>query len=156
MKEASKKICLVASSGGHVEELMQLKVLRERYSYFLMVPRTKWTEEIEGKKYFIKDIDRHNALVKAVTFAGIFFQQAPIFLRERPDVVVTTGAVVAVPVCLYAKLFRKKVIFIESIARVTTKSQTGRILEKIADLFLVQWKEQLDCYPSAIYGGWIY
>lgn len=156
MKEASKKICLVASSGGHVEELMQLKALRERYSYFLMVPRTKWTEEIEGKKYFIKDIDRHNVFVKAVTFAGIFFQQAPIFLKERPDAVVTTGAVVAVPVCLYAKLFHKKVIFIESIARVTTKSQTGRILEKIADLFLVQWKEQLDCYPSATYGGWIY
>lgn len=156
MNEASKKICLVASSGGHIEELMQLKALRERYSYFLMVPRTKWTENIEGKKYFIKDINRKNKLVKALTFVGIFIQQIPIFLKERPDIVVTTGAVVAVPVCIYAKLFHKKVIFIESIARVTTRSQTGQILEKIADLFLVQWKEQLICYPDAVYGGWIY
>ncbi|TPF95434.1 PssD/Cps14F family polysaccharide biosynthesis glycosyltransferase [Bifidobacterium sp. UTBIF-78] len=151
-----RRLCLVASSGGHIEELMQLGVLRERYDYFLMTPRTKWTEHLEGHKHFIHDIDRSTKLTKLVTLAGIFLEQIPVFLKERPTVVVTTGAVVALPICLYVKLFGGKVIFIESIARVHTTSQTGRILSRFADLFLVQWEEQLRCYPNARYAGWVY
>lgn len=135
---------------------MQLGILRERYDFFLMTPRTKWTERIEGRKHFIHDINRSNKLTKLVTLAGIFLEQIPVFFRERPNVVVTTGAVVALPICLYVKLFGGKVIFIESIARVRTTSQTGRVLSHFADLFLVQWEEQLRCYPNATYAGWIY
>lgn len=150
------KLCLVASSGGHIEELMQLGVLRERYDHFLMTPRTKWTERIEGRKHFIHDIDRSGRLIRLVTLARVFLEQIPIFLKERPNVVVTTGAVVALPICLYVKLFGGRVVFIESIARVNTASRTGRIIGRFADLFLVQWREQLDCYPNATYAGWIY
>ena len=150
------KVCLIASSGGHIEELMQLEILRKKYRYFFMVPKTKWTSDLDGKKYFIHDMDRKNKILKIISLVRIFLEQIPVFIKEYPDVIVTTGAVVAIPICIYAKLFKKKVIFIESIARVYTPSKTGKILGKIADLFLVQWEEQLKCYSNATYGGWIY
>jgi beta-1,4-N-acetylglucosaminyltransferase len=60
------------------------------------------------------------------------------FLRERPDVVVTTGAHTAVQMCYMAKLFGKKVIFIESFAKTTTPTISGKLVYPIADLFIVQ------------------
>lgn len=156
MQVSNKKVCLVASSGGHIEELMQLDVLRLKYHYFFMVPETKWTAKLEGKKYFIHDLNRENFFTKCVSLARMFFEQIPIFFKERPDVIVTTGAAVAIPICVYAKISRKKIIYIESFARVYTPSETGKLISKIADLFLVQWKEQLNCYKNATYGGWIY
>lgn len=152
----NKKICLLASSGGHIEELLQLKVLRERYDYFYVVPKTKWTTNLNGKKYFISDMNRSKSYTKIISLIFMFIQQIFIFLKERPDVIVTTGAAVAIPFCVYGKIFRKKIIYIESIARVNTPSNTGKLIYKFADLFIVQWEEQLKCYPKATYGGWIY
>ncbi|WP_191976308.1 hypothetical protein [Limosilactobacillus reuteri] len=51
---------------------------------------------------------------------------------------------------------KKKVIYIESFARITTPSLTGKILYHFADLFIVQWKELLKVYPKAKYFGGIF
>lgn len=83
-------------------------------------------------------------------------EQAPILFKNPAEVVITTGAAVAVPICIYAKIFGKKVIYIESMARITSPSKTGLLMYKIADLFIVQWKELLDFFPKAVYGGSIY
>ena len=58
--------------------------------------------------------------------------------------------------CYIAKLFRSKVIFIETFANRNTKTLSGRLVYPIADTFIVQWEEMLKLYPKAIYGGWIY
>ena len=79
-----------------------------------------------------------------------------IFLKFKPDAVVTTGTHTAVPMCFIAKLFRKKVIYIETFANITSKTVAGSIVYKIADLFIVQWKELLKIAPNAVYGGWIF
>ncbi len=55
-----------------------------------------------------------------------------------------------------AKLFGKKLIYIESFARVYDGSKTGKLLYKYADLFIVQWESLKEVYPKAIYGGSIY
>ena len=85
-----------------------------------------------------------------------FVQQLFIFLKERPDVVITTGAGLAIPTCIYAKLFKKKVVYIESFARINSVNKTGKLIYKYADLFIVQWETLLEFYPNATYGGWIY
>ena len=51
---------------------------------------------------------------------------------------------------------RKKIIYIESFARVDNASLTGKLFYKIADVFIVQWEELLKIYPKAIYGGGIF
>ena len=76
--------------------------------------------------------------------------------KEQPDVVITTGALLAFPFCLLAKLMGKKVVYIESFARVYDKSLTGKLVYPFADLFIVQWESMLKCYPKAVYTGGIF
>jgi len=85
-----------------------------------------------------------------------FFKSLHIYIKEKPDVVITTGVLAMIPICLLAKLFRKKLIYIESFAKVTSPTQTGKLLYKYADRFYVQWESMLEIYPNAIYLGGIY
>ena len=89
-------------------------------------------------------------------FIRLFKKAFQIMREERPDVVITTGALIAFPFCVLAKLSKKKIIFIESFARINNKSLTGRLVYPFADLFIVQWKSMLKCYPRAIYAGGIF
>ena len=84
------------------------------------------------------------------------FRSINIYFREKPDVVICTGVLAMIPICLIAKLGRKKLIYIESFAKVTSATQSGKLLYKFADQFYVQWKQMLDIYPKAIYLGGIY
>ena len=79
-----------------------------------------------------------------------------IWLKERPDCVISTGAMVVIPMLLLAKLCGKKVIFIETFARIYDGTKTGRFVYRFADLFIVQWESLLEVYPDAVYGGSIY
>jgi len=58
--------------------------------------------------------------------------------------------------CYLGKIFGSKIIYIETIANVNKKTATGKLIYPIADLFIVQWKEMLEVYPRAVYGGSIY
>ena len=79
-----------------------------------------------------------------------------LYFKIRPKVIVTTGTHTAGPICYLGKLFGSKIIYIETFANTHKKTVTGRLIYPIADLFIVQWKEMLDLYPKAIYGGSIY
>ena len=57
---------------------------------------------------------------------------------------------------LLQKLFKKKIIFIESFAKLNSPTLTGKLVYKFADQFYVQWEEMLAVYPNAIYRGGIY
>ena len=92
----------------------------------------------------------------ALRMIKMMFEQFGIFIKEKPDVIVTTGAAVAIPMCIIGKVFRKKVIYIESYARMTTPNKTGKLIYKFADLFIIQWEELRKYYPNAVYGGSIY
>ena len=80
----------------------------------------------------------------------------PVLLKEKPDVVICTGVLAMIPICLIAKIAGKKLIYIESFAKVTSPTKTGKLLYKFADQFYVQWKPMLEVYPEAIYLGGIY
>jgi len=104
------------------------------------------------KVYFIKDPIR-NPFYFGLTFIQSFF----IFFKEKPDVIITTGGGIAIPISFLGKLMRKKIGFIESSSRVKTPSLTGKILYPIADLFLVQWKCLLKRYgKKARYEGRVF
>ena len=69
---------------------------------------------------------------------------------------ITTGVLATIPLALLMKLFKRKLIYIESFAKVTSKTLSGKLLYKYADQFYVQWEEMLKLYPNAIYKGGIY
>lgn len=148
------KIALICSSGGHLIELMTLRKVLKKYKKFWITfksPITKTT--LKGEKFYLVDDPRRNIL----KFIPLFFESLKLFLKEKPDVVITTGAGVVIPFCLVAKLFGKKLIFIESFARIKTPSITGKVLYPFSDLFLIQWKKNLEFYGKrAIYVGPFY
>ena len=108
------------------------------------------------KKYLVGDFYRKNRIQFVFRFLITAIQQLFLFIKERPDIVITTGAGVVIPTCLYAHFFGKKLIYIESFARMETLNVTGKTLYKYSDVFIVQWEKLLEICPNAIYGGWIY
>lgn len=150
------KICFAASSGGHLEQISMLYPMMEKYSCFILTEKTLYeSKQKDIKSYNVTQINRHEILFFYKIFL-VLFQTLIIFIKEKPDVVISTGALATVPICLLAKLFRKKIIFIESFSKITSPTITGKLMYKIADLFIIQWEELKKFYPKAIYGGGIY
>ena len=150
------KICFAASSGGHFEQLMMLRPLMEKYDSFILTEKTQYQTQVDGvRMYLMKKVIPIDRFYIPWTIVNIL-HSLWIFLKERPDVVISTGVFVTVPICVFAKLFGKKVIYIESFAKVTSPTKTGRFLYRFADRFYVQWDQMLEVYPDAICLGGIY
>lgn len=150
------KIVFAASSGGHYEQLMMLKPLMEKYDSFLLTEKTEYSVGSEQFPiYYLKQINRKEKLF-VFKLIGNTFRSLKIFLKEKPDVMITTGVLAIIPLALIMKLFGRKLIYIESFAKVTSKTLSGNLLYKFADQFYVQWEEMLKLYPKAIYKGGIY
>lgn len=153
---SNKKLCFAASSGGHYEQILMLKPLMEKYDSFLMTEKTAYNVGLKGEKmYYLHQVNRKE-LSFPFKMIGNAFRSLYIFLIERPDVVICTGVLAMIPMCLLAKAFKKQLIYIESFAKVTTPTETGRFMYKFADQFYVQWAQMLEIYPNAIYLGGIY
>ena len=84
------------------------------------------------------------------------FMSFRIYLKEKPDVIICTGVLAMIPMCLLMKIFGKELIYIESFAKVTSPTETGKLLYKYADQFYVQWESMKEFYPRAICLGGIY
>ena len=156
MERKEIKICFAASSGGHFEQLLMLKKLMEKYDSFIVTEKTLYAPLFDDiKLYYMKQVNRKEFTFIFRMIANLF-RSLHIFFREKPDVLITTGAMAMIPMCLIAKMFRKKMIFIESFAKVTSPTKTGKLMYKYADRFYVQWESMLEIYPDAIYLGGIY
>ena len=149
MRETRRpKIGLVSSHGGHLTELLELAPAFEGYDTF----------------YFCYDADTTRGLDHAyltpnrplspLHFLRNLLRLWRIFSKERPDFIVSTGAEIAIPAFLIAKLRNIPTLYIECGAQVTTPSLTGRLLLHVADSFFVQWPELAQAYNQrAIYAG---
>lgn len=151
-----KKICFIASTGGHFEQLMMLKPLMDKYESFIVTEKTGYSViKGERKAYYLNQVNRHEKTFIFKMIANTF-KSINIFLKERPDIVISTGALATIPMCILAKGLKKRIIFIESFAKVTSPTLTGKLVYKFADQFYVQWEQMLEHYPKAIFKGGIY
>ena len=163
-----KLVIFAASQGGHFSELMGLKSLFGMYDSILVTSNLKATKDVEALKafkeivYSTAETDRREKVAgyktgsrwgKFFMYFKMFVQCLRIYLVYRPAVIVSTGSHIAVPLFIYGKLFGAKTLYIESNARVYTKSMTGKIVERFADKIFVQWPEMLSVYPRAEYHG---
>lgn len=152
----ANKICFAASSGGHFEQLMMLKPLMDKYDSFIITERTSYKADSGKEKiYYINQVNRKEKSFLWNMTVNLF-KSVRIYFREKPDAVICTGVLAMIPMCMIAKFMGKKLIYIESFAKVTTGTQTGRLMYKFADRFYVQWEQMLSVYPKAIYLGGIY
>lgn len=131
------KICLTCSHGGHLTEILQLMNAFEGNDIFFITYEGARSSELT-KKYTMKNLGK-NPLRFLSSIPKVFV----ILLHERPNIIISTGSEIAIPVFYIAKLFRTKTVFIESLCRVETPSLTGKIVYPVSDVFLVQWKQLL-------------
>ena len=143
------KMCIVCSTGGHLLEakLATSTLPYDRYYVTFYAPHL---EHLVGSDncYFV--INPYRNIFRFFINA---LQSVRIYLKERPHVIVTTGASVAIVTCLIGKVFGAKVIFVETAAAIKGPSMTGKLLYPIADLFIVPWKSQLKYYKDALHVG---
>jgi len=131
------KVCLAASAGGHLSQLLKLVNswvgCETVYITTTNVVQNKMSRF--GSVYVVGECNREHP----VRVLKVLAKCAKIVFREKPDVVISTGAAPGCITCFLGKLIRAKVIWIDSITNVERISLSGRLVRYIADLFLVQW-----------------
>ena len=157
------KILVVLGQGGHTTEMLRLlDMIGYRYNYAYLIsyndPLSEQHIQLPGDIYYAVMPMRkwHHQQRYYIPLGRILLsilQQFIIVLRVRPDVVLSTGPGIAIPVSIWARLFGAKVIHIETAARVNRLSTSGRIMYRIAHMFFVQWESMIEHYPRAIYAG---
>jgi UDP-N-acetylglucosamine:LPS N-acetylglucosamine transferase len=141
------RVLLTASTGGHLHQLAALR---------------PWWSEHE-RLWVTFDQPDAWALLAGETMSWAYHpttRNVPNLIRNvgvawktlrrfRPDVVVSTGAAVAVPFFYLAKAMGIRTVYVEVYDRIESATLTGRLCRPVSDLFLVQWEEQRSLYRSA-------
>lgn len=150
-----KKVMFVSSSGGHLTELLKLQPLFDKYDYMIVTEETQTTKTLKNKYNinYMKYGSRQYIFSYIFIFLFNIFKSIQLLIKFNPKVVVTTGAHTGGILCFIAKLTGKKVIYIESLAKVNSLSLTGKMLYFIVDKFFVQWEELEKKYKKAEYLG---
>lgn len=146
------KICFVSSSGGHWEQLQRLQPLMDKYDGFYVTEKTLFQC---NAKYLLKQTGIKDIWMIPKMLYN-FTKTIWIWIREKPDFIITTGTLVAYPFYLLARLFKIKFIFIETFSRIYDGTKAGKMMYKHSDLFIIQWETLKEIYPKAVYGGSIY
>lgn len=154
VNEESIKVCLVGSSGGHLTHLYMLKPFWEKKERFWVTFNKEDAMSLLEKEKVYKCYFPTNR-----NFKNLFKNTLLAFKvlkKENPDILISSGAAVAVPFFYIAKLKGKKLIYIEVYDRIDKATLTGRLVYPIVDKFIVQWEEQIKIYPKAINLGSIF
>lgn len=143
------KICIVSSCGGHLTEVRCLGPAYERYPHFYVLnDKAILPPEMERITYFITHSERD------WKFFLNLWEAFRILWRERPRVILSTGAGPVVPFAIVGRiLFRTKIVYVETLTSVERPSLTGKIMYFLAHRFFYQWKSLQPFLPRAEYGG---
>lgn len=146
------KIALVCSHGGHLTEMLYLMDAFEGHDVFFATYDNIRTRNLQYKKYLFPNFGE-SPLKLFRHLPGII----KVFLKEKPDLIVSNGAEIAVPFFYISKLFRIKTAFIECYTRIDMPTITGKLVYWASNLFLVLWPEMLGEYgKKAKYWGGIF
>jgi len=152
--ERPKRILFVSSAGGHLSQLLQLRVWWEHHerrwvTFDLADARSKLAGEAL--------ISAHHPTTRSVVNLARNAALAMSVVRAyRPDVVISNGAGVALPFFAAARLHRIPTVYVEVYDRVSSRTLTGRLCHPLSNRFLVQWPEQQALYPNSTLIGPLY
>lgn len=155
-----KRVLFVASTGGHLNELMQLKEMFDKYDYYLITEKTK--SNLELKKTYKKRISylvfgtKDHMLTYPFKLLYNCFKSVYLYFKIHPDYIVTTGVHTAGPISLIGKVFGTRIVYIETFASIKQSTVTGKLLYPVSDKFIVQWESMKKQFPDSVYGGWIF
>jgi UDP-N-acetylglucosamine:LPS N-acetylglucosamine transferase len=143
------KICIVSSCGGHLTEVRCLKNVYEDYEHFYVLnDAVILPSDMQGRTYFIAHSERD------WKFFLNLWEAFHVLRKEKPDVILSTGAGPVVPFAIVGRLlFGVRVVFVETFTRVEFPSLTGKIMYWLANDFFYQRKQLGKYFPRGKYGG---
>ncbi len=148
------KVCLAGSSGGHLTHLYMLKPFWEdKERFWVTFNKDDANSLLEGESVYHCYYPTNRSIKALIINTRLAWR---VLRKERPDVIISTGAAVAVPFFYLGKLFGAKLIYIEVFDRINTSTMTGKMVHPITDKFIVQWEEMKQVYPKAINLGSIF
>lgn len=147
------KICLVGSSGGHLAHLYLLKEFWEKHDRFWVTfPKEDAVSLLQNEKSYWCHYPTNRSIGNLIRNTRIAVK---ILRKEKPDIIISSGAGAAVPFFYIGKLFGCKTVFIEVYDRIDNPTLTGRLVYPVTDKFIVQWDEQKKNYPKSVNVGGI-
>ncbi len=153
MKE-NMKVCLVGSSGGHLTHLYMLEPFwKNQDRFWVTFDKEDARSLLKGERMYSCYYPT-NRSIKALFINTV--KAFRIIHKERPDIIISSGAAVAVPFFYVGKLYRSKLVYIEVFDRIDSSTVTGKLVYPIVDRFIVEWEEMKKVYPKAINLGSIF
>ena len=148
------KVCLVGSSGGNLTHLYMLKPFwKDKNRFWVTFDKEDARSLLKDEKmypcYFPTNRNIKNLIRN--TFLAI-----RVLKKEKPDLIISSGAAVAVPFFYLGKMMGAKLIYIEVFDRIDKPTMTGKMVYPIVDKFIVQWEEMKKVYPKAVNFGSIF
>lgn len=148
------KICFVCSSGGHLAQLYMLKPFwQDKDRIWVTFDKEDARSILEGERMIPCYYPTNRSLKALLINASLAWD---VLRKEKPDLIISTGAAVAVPFFYIGKLLNCKTIFVEIFDRIDSPTMTGRLVYPVADRVVVQWEEMKKVYPKAINLGRIF
>ncbi len=148
---AARPVALVGSSGGHLAHLMALRPFWERQARFWV------TFDTPDARSLLRDETvywcHHPTNRNLPNLIRNTLQAIRVLRANRPQLIVSSGAAVAVPYFLLGRLLGARTVFIEVVDRIDTPSLTGRLVAPLCTRILVQWPEQRRFYRKAVVVG---
>lgn len=148
------KICFACSSGGHLAQLHMLKPFwQDKDRFWVTFDKEDARSLLEGETLIPCYYPTNRSLKALIRNTCLAWK---VLRKEKPDLIISSGAAVAVPFFYLAKLRRIKTVYIEIIDRIDKPTLTGRLVYPVTDRMIVQWEEMKKVYPKAICLGSIF
>ncbi len=148
------KICLVGSSGGHLAHLYMLKPFWSKHDRFWVTFDKEDARSLLKDERMIPCYYPTNRSIRGLIANTRLARK--VLKKERPDLIISSGAAAAVPFFYLGRLMGIKTVYIEIFDRIDRPTLTGRLVYPVADKFIVQWEDMKRIYPKAISLGSIF
>lgn len=153
-KKDEIKVCLVGSSGGHLTHLYMLKPFwKDKNRFWVTFDKEDARSLLEGEKVYPCYFPTNRSIKALIKNTKIAWD---VLHKEKPDLIISCGAAVAVPFFYIGKMMGAKLVYIEVFDRIDKPTMTGKMVYPIVDKFVVQWEEQKKVYPKAVNLGSIF